>query len=159
MVKNDSYGIAKVIRLGWQQNYRGLVNDEFLDNLDKNEEQRVLRIKENFNDKNTIVLVNDEEIVGFVRYESSDYKDYMNAGEVCALYILDGYKGLGYGKKLFEAAIDDLRKQGYEKFIVGCFKGNKANEFYLHLGCEKIGERMIIRGTQELLENVYCYKK
>ena len=159
MVENDSIGIARVMRLGWQQNYRGLVNDEFLNNLDTNEEQRILNIRNNFNSTNCVVLLNAEEIVGFVRFEKSDYESYLDAGEVCALYILNDYKGLGYGKKLFLSAIENLKTQGYKDFIVGCFKGNRANDFYLHIGCEKIGERIIVRGNQELEENVYYYKK
>lgn len=39
------------------------------------------------------------------------------------------YKGQGYGKKLFETGIQELKNMGYDKMIVGCLANNPSNEF------------------------------
>ena len=38
--QNDCYDIAHVVTVAWQETYRGIVNDEFLDNLPNTEEER-----------------------------------------------------------------------------------------------------------------------
>ncbi len=153
----DIEAIQKVITLGWQQTYRGIVNDNFLDNLSLNEEDRIKRSKEKFDEKNNNVLVLEvnNKVVGFVYYDKSDDIDY---GEICALYILKEYKGYGYGRKLFESATKELKKMGFDKIIVGCLEGNKSNEFYKHIGCKLKGSRIFSKAGEDYKENVYYYE-
>jgi hypothetical protein len=45
--KKDCYEIANVVTIAWQETYRGIINDEFLDNLPNTEEEK----------KHTIILM------------------------------------------------------------------------------------------------------
>lgn len=44
-----------------------------------------------------------------------------------AIYILGKYKGKDFGKKLFEAGVEELKRMGYDKMIIGCLVGNPSN--------------------------------
>lgn len=56
-------------------------------------------------------------------------------GEVVAIYTLPEYWGTGVGKLLMEAALEDLRKQGFTRFLLWVFGANlRARRFYEKCG-------------------------
>lgn len=100
--QKDCYGVAHVVTVAWQETYRGIVNDEFLDNLPNTEKERGERSFNNFdeNENHQFVLEVDGEIVGFVNVGYSDDEDYKNQGEIFALYMIKKYKGNGFRTSL-----------------------------------------------------------
>jgi len=56
---------------------------------------------------------------------------------------------------MFDYAKNELKKQGYNKMIIGCLDDNPSNEFYLHMGCNFIKTNPIKIGEQNLIENIY----
>lgn len=82
-----------------------MANNSYNNSSEKNNHQLVLEV--------------DNKVVGFVNVGSTDETDYDNCGELHAIYIMSEYKGQGYGKKLFEAGINELKKMGFNKMIVG----------------------------------------
>ena len=103
------------------------------------------------------VLEVDGKVIGFVNVGSTDEKEYDNCGELHAIYIINGYKGNGFGKKLINIGIEELKKMGYNKMIIGCLEGNPSNEFYKHIGGEFIKKRVFKK--LNLPENVYYFNK
>ena len=157
--RKDCAEVAHVVTIAWNETYKGIVSDEFLDNLYSNEEERARNSYNNFNEKENhqYVLEVDEKVVGFVNVGSSDESDYENCGEIHAVYIINGYKGYGFGKKLIEAGIKELKSMGYNKMVIGCLVGNSSNEFYEHIGGKYIKQRIFEK--LQLQENVYFFKK
>ena len=157
----DCYDIAHVVTVAWQETYRGIVADDFLDNLSVNEKERGKKAFDKFNeaDNHQFVLEVDGKIVGFVNVGSSDEKDYNHCGEIHAVYIIGGYKGYGFGKKLIEAGINELKSMNYDKMIIGCLAGNKSNDFYKHIGGVFVKTRTFNLPDQQLPENVYYFDK
>lgn len=157
--KEDCDCVQKVITKAWQQTYRGIVNDDFLDSLSYTEKDRITHSLESFNENNNKYLVLEvaNKIVGFVRYDKADDSKYIDYGEIIALYILNEYKGYGYGKELFEKAVLELKKLGYNKMIIGCLDKNPTNEFYKHMGGVLTSTRIFSRTGQNLQENVYSF--
>ena len=153
----DCSSIEKVITKSWQQTYKGIINQETLDNLFTNEEERIHYSIKNFNnnDYETYVLEVNKQVVGFVNCGES--REYKNTGEIFALYIIEEYQGYGYGTELFLNAYNCLKNQGYNKVIVGCIDKNKSNKFYENIGCIKIGTRIIEKSGQKFVENIYVY--
>lgn len=100
----------------------------------------------------------DDKVVGFVSCGKASDTNFNGYGELFALYIVEEYKKKGYGKKMYEKAVNQLKLIGFDKMIVGCLKGNPANGFYEYMGASKIGERIIFRNNQKLIENIYVYK-
>ena len=154
----DCKNIANIVTTSWNETYKGIVPDWFLDELKSNEELRAEKaIKEYDENKNNyIVLEVNREAVGFVWYGKSDDIEFDNCGEIIALYIISQYKGNGYGKKLMETAINELKNLGFDKIIIACLKGNPSNEFYKHMGGVHIKDGEYKR--LKLPENIYLYK-
>lgn len=158
--KKDCYEIANVVTIAWQETYRGIINDEFLDNLPNTEEERGKKTYDSFNenDNHVFVLEIDNKVVGFIKVGITDDKDYLNCGEIYSIYIIKKYKGNGFGKKLIEKGIEELKKLNCNKMIIGCIKENPSNEFYKHLGGKYIKQRIYRLPNQELIENIYYYE-
>ncbi len=156
--RKDCDGIARVVTTAWNETYKGIVPDEFLDNLKENEEERIKNSYSKFDENNNhqYVLEIDNQIVGYVNVGSTD-EEIPNCGEIHTVYIINGYKGHGYGKKLVEAGIKELKDMGYDKMVIGCLQGNKSNDFYKHLGGKLIKTRIFEK--LQLPENVYYFDK
>ena len=157
--RKDCAAVAHVVTVAWNETYKGIVPDEFLNNLYINEDERAKNSYNNFNEKENhqYVLEVDNKVVGFVNVGSSDEKDYENCGEIHAVYIINGYKGHGYGKKLIDAGIQELKSMNFDKMVIGCLDGNPSNEFYKHLGGKFIKTRIFEK--LQLPENVYYFEK
>lgn len=124
-----------------------------------NEKERATNSYNKFdeNDNHQYVLEVDNKVVGFVNVGASDETDYSNCGEIHAVYIINGYKGSGFGKKLVEAGIKELKTMGFDKMVIGCLVGNPSNEFYKHIVGQYIKQRIFKK--LQLLENVYYFEK
>ena len=157
--KEDCAPVVPVATVVWNETYKGIVDDDFLNKLYEAEEQRAKEIYNKFNeeDNHQLVLEVDNNIVGFVNVGDTDDTNYDNCGELHAIYILGKYKGKGLGKKLFEAGIEELKKMGYDKMIIGCLVGNPSNDFYKHMGGKLIKTRIFEK--LQLPENVYYFEK
>lgn len=156
-LKEDIPSIQRVVTISWKETYKGIVPQSELDELENTEELRIKNSYENFdeNDNNQFVLEIDNEIVGFVNIGKTEDKEYENCGEIFALYIIGKFKGQGYGKKLFERAVLELKKLGFNKMLISCLKGNPTNEFYKHMGGIYIKDGIYKR--LNLKENVYYF--
>lgn len=152
----DCADIAHIVTTSWNETYKGIVNDEFLNNMINTESARTERAISSFDDKSNhqFVLEVNNKIVGFVKVCENEEE---NCGEIQALYIINGYKGNGYGRKLVEVGIKEIKKMGYKKFIIGCLEGNSTNNFYKHIGGKYLKQRIFNLPNQELNENVYRY--
>ena len=155
--KEDIPNIESVVTNCWQQTYRGILNDDFLDNLSNNEKIRAKKMTERFGTGTDffLVLEIDGEIVGFANIGPTEDKRYRNCGEIYALYILKKYHKFGLGKKLVEASFEELKKRNYKKAIIGCIEENPSNEFYKHIGGNFVRKRAFKIAGQEMFENVY----
>ena len=157
--RKDCADVAHVVTVAWNETYKGIVPDDFLEGLYLNEEQRAINSYNKFdeNDNHQYVLEVDGKVIGFINVGSTDEKEYDDCGEVHAIYIINGYKGNGYGKKLINIGIEELKKMGYNKMIIGCLVGNPSNEFYKHIGGKFIKKRVFEK--LNLPENVYYFDK
>ena len=133
----DCEQIEHVTTLAWNQTYKNIVNDNFLKHLINTEKERAEKSKNKFNINKTQIFV----------LEINN-----------RLYILEEYKGLGYGKKLVIEAIKYLINKNYNKMIIGCLDKNPSNEFYKHIGEELINKRVFSNTGEDLIENVYYFE-
>jgi len=155
--RNDCAAVDHVVTIAWNETYKGIVPDDFLNNLYLNENERSANSYNKFSefDNHQYVLEVDNNIVGFINVGSTSETEYDNCGEIHAVYIINDYKGNGFGKKLIEVGIQELNSMGYDKMVIGCLVGNPSNEFYKHIGGKYIKQRMFER--LQLPENVYYY--
>lgn len=154
--KNDFQALSKFITKAWNETYRGIINDEFLDKMRTMESERCNHFSENFNEKNNMqyIIKKDSEIIAFLKLSKDNDKDYI---EVQSLYVLKKYQNIGIGRKLMQKALDEAKKLGNKKLIIGCLEKNKANGFYKKMGGKIINKREFKLYNQTLYENVYEY--
>ena len=157
--KEDCASVAHVVTVAWNETYKGIVNDDFLNGLYENEEQRANNSYNKFNEKDNhqLVLEGDNKVVGFVNVGDTEDTTYDNCVELHSKYIISDYKGYGFGKELLKAGIEELKRMGYDKMLIGCLDGNPSNEFYKHMGGKLIKTRIFEK--LQLPENVYYFEK
>lgn len=156
-VRDDSSKIAHVVTIAWNETYKGIVSDEILSNMYKNEKDRAQRAYDNYNEEenNQYVLEVDDEVVGFINIGKSYTDGFDGCGELYALYIIGKYKGFGFGKLLVNKAKEELKKMGYDKMIIGCLDKNPSNEFYKYMGGKYIKTHIFEK--LNLDENLYLF--
>ena len=151
----DSDELAHSIALVWNTTYKGIVDDDFLKGLLDSENQNAERLKNNINDQpDYYVLTLQGKIIGWIHY-TLDSDKYENAAEIHSLYILKEYQGNGYGRLLYNYAVQNIEKKGIKKLIIACLDGNPSNNFYKHLGGKYIGNHLF---REEYLENIYLFE-
>lgn len=157
---NDAEKVAKIKIEGWQTAYRGIIDDEFLDNMNLNEE--IEKRKNNIEDGVDIIVAElNNEVVGFCLYRNyiKDPEMYHNANcEISSLYVKSSLKRNGIGTKLMQHVIQKLQNQGKTQMILGCLKENyPSRTFYERMGGKLLKIEKITFGNNEYEEVIYEY--
>lgn len=156
---NDAAGIAKVQVDSWRTTYKGIVPDDFLQQLSYEKREEVWREAT----KSTLVFVAEEEngqIVGFIcggKERSGKYEGY--DGELYAIYILKEYQDRGIGTLLVKELSKAMSESGFRSMIVLVLDENPATYFYEALGGKLIGYDEIEIGGMPLKERVYGWRE
>ena len=81
----------------------------------------------------------DGRLAGCCALRPLDSADYPNAAEMKRLYVRGGYRGLGLGRQLVEAALDAARQAGYACVLLDTLDDMEAaRTLYEDLGFEDI---------------------
>lgn len=150
--------VAEVTVKCWNEAYKGIVDDIFLKEIKTKIDELTERAEKSLNNDNEkYVLEVNNKVVGFINFSESNQEEYNGYGEILAFYILEQYHGYGFGRKMFEFAVNELSKK-YNKIIIKCLSDNKTTKFYEHMGAklDKVIKRKT--GYQILNENVYIYE-
>jgi len=128
----DKQAVAEVHVRSWQEAYRGLMPDAYLDGLDPDE--RAARYTFGSDDplrRSTIVSAVDGIIDGFATMGPTRDADLPGSGEVYAIYVDPGSWGLGVGRLLMEATRSRLSHLGCTQALLWVLEGNgRARRFY-----------------------------
>ena len=158
--KEDAYEYARVSSKCWLESYPGIIDQEFLDLINTEEElqKQKERILEHFDDKSfRYILKDNNKSAGIFRIRETKYDKYKDAIELGALYLLDEFKGKGYGKEIWNFVINKAKSLGYNKLVIGCLEKNPTNEFYKHMGGKLVSTNPITINNKEYIENIYYY--
>ncbi len=139
--EDEIRGKAYVHWKSWQESYRGIVDDGYLDRmtLAQTEEKAFL-----WRD-NILVAKDRARVVGFAGYGTARGEE--GAGEVFALYVLEEYQRRGIGYALMQKALDELAN--CRTVYLWALKENaKAIRFYERVGFRPDGmEKEITLGA------------
>lgn len=157
---DDIERIADIKIEGWQTAYRGIIDDDFLDSMDR--EKEIEKRRNNVeNGANIIVAEKDKNIVGFCLYRNynKDTDKYPNADcEISSLYITSKLKRNGIGRELMQYVIKLLRKEGKKQMILGCLKENYPSRvFYEKMGGKILNYDEIEFGNKKYGLAIYEY--
>lgn len=151
--EKDIEKVAKIITEDCKIAYKGIIDDEYLKNLDYKDKEKSIR--EKYQKQKSIVL--EEGIVkGYSRFgENRD--EEKDLGELYALYVEADERGKKIGEKLLRKTASILKERGYKEMVIWCLKENKkARKFYEKMGGKLYKTRNIEIGNKEYAE--VCYK-
>ena len=134
----DAYDYAACHVSCWLSAYKGIVSDDFLDSMPVEIERRTERYRQAFTVPDNCeyyCVIYAERMIGFLFISKSSDEDKPLAGEVVAIYLLEGYWGRGYGRKMMDYAVEKLRHIGHNEIILWTFeKNDRARRFYEKYG-------------------------
>jgi len=140
----DFPAMAGILYQCWNEAYRGIVNDTYLDGLSM--DGLLERLLQNRVSCRFLAAEIDGDIAGFCRYSlPQEGKE----GAVSELYVSTKFRRRGVGRALLNAAAEDFRQLGLQSMILGCFEDNhSARTFYEKAGGDAVYVQNILIGGQ-----------
>lgn len=145
----DAHDIAQVHVRSWQDAYRGLLPQDFLDDLaveDRRDMWSRVLTSTNEPRQRTFVATTSNEVVGFAHVgPATDV--YADVGELRAIYVVAPAWGTGCGRALMAASAQAMRDVGFAEALLWVLAGNRrARRFYEVAGwacddAERVDER------------------
>ncbi len=160
----DAFSIAKVSVNCWKSTYKGIIAEEYLENLSYEQREQAMKstiISLSMNKKFIFVAEDDTDgIVGFVSFGENREDDKNYKGEIYAIYILKEYQNKGIGKLLFKNAVDKLKENSLFPVIIWVLAENiQACRFYVFMGGTKIKEKYISIDHKNYNGVAYSFKE
>lgn len=154
----DQAGMAKIKVDSWQQTYKGIIDQKYLDSL--NYEEQTKKYIASFDEyKNTVLVAEDSnthEIIGYACFspEANDFAD----SELVSIYLDPKHTKKGIGSSLFREVTKELKKYNKKTMILWCIKDNKnAIKFYEKLDGIKAFDKMAKIGNKVYQEYGYLF--
>ena len=155
----DVKDISRIYALSWKFAYKGIIPQAYLDDLKEDhwESAFINWIKDNV--LTAQILFKDSKPIGCVAYGKSRDKLLPDYGEIVSLYLLPEYFGKGYGNKLLDIALSDLKESGYNSIYLWVLKDNqRARRFYEKNGLRCNNDEYILEIMGEQIIDVrYVY--
>ena len=140
--KEDAYIIGEVHSDAWKQTYQGVFSQEYLDS--DSAEARRKEFLHSLVDENHLYLLIEEagQTAGIVKLVSNG-----NELEIASIYILEEYRGRGFGRKVLEYIFSEYKDN---KIYLWVLEANlNARIFYEKCGFKLTDKvRLIDRGGE-----------
>jgi len=118
----------------WQSAYKGIVSDTFLSGMATEKEQRIGRYKKVLAEPGNCeyyCVCHGEVMVGFCIIQKSQNERLSWIGEIWAIYLVDEYRGKGFGEEILDFAVNELKRVSPEEIFLWVFESNlRARHFY-----------------------------
>lgn len=158
-LKSDSdnmLAISNIYEQSWKYAYRGIIPDEYLDSIPFGRWANGL----NAPGRCSLLLFDDNKLLGISSYCKARMADMEGWGEIVSIYLLPEAMHKGYGEKLMQAVISELKKIGYQKVYLWVLEKNiSARRFYECFGFTLSGRILIDTfAGKELREVQYIFE-
>ena len=154
--KTDINVISTMARAIWPETYSSIISDaqiKYMLNLFYSHES----LEKQFDDHHIfyIALMN-AETVGFASYA---HDNKTGVYKVHKLYVHPMLHGKGFGKKLLDRIIADVKPAGATAIRLNVNRQNRAIDFYKRYGFELVGEEDIAIGEGYFMNDYVMEKK
>lgn len=127
----DVEAISQIHALSWKAAYQGIVPQKYLDELQKDSWVTAFNNWINNGILKVMLIIENDIPVGCIAYGQSRDEKLPKWGEIVSIYVHPCYFGKGYGQKLLDAAVFELKNDGYKNCYLWVLKENmKARLFY-----------------------------
>ena len=153
---SDIDALAYVHSTTWRATYRGMVPDDFLDELTPEKsagywKQTFERMKSG---SLVFALEIDDTVVGYTSGGPARELPEVD-GEIYTLYLLPECHGEGFGALMLRHLLDALRATGFETFGVWVLLDNPARDFYAHMGAVSVRTKEITVAGESVIEELW----
>ena len=142
VLPEDASAYADCVISCWQTAYRGIVPDDYLNNMSAEREKWIEKYRNalsNPDDCDYYCAVYGEKMIGFFVMNKG------HADNFWAIYLLEEFRGKVYGTKLMDFAINELRRAGDNQVCLWVFEDNsRARRFYEKRGFAFDGTARIV---------------
>ncbi len=157
---DDVPAIARAHVDAWRASYTDLLPRAVLDHFDPDESAKYWRGIIGGRDIRhvTVAVTDDDSVVGFASCGPNRVPDPDYPGELYSIYLLEAYRGSGFGRMLFNAVDEYLHQQDLIPFQLWVVAGNDvAESFYRALGGRRVASQPgTLRGA-EIREHAYAF--
>lgn len=157
---DDIPEVAKLHLESWNRTYKGMIDQDYLDNMKNNLDKRIERMKNEFSLRKMIVAVIDDEIVAFSEFTlTNEFSNQLDIDcELCGLYVKNEYVGRGVGTVVFNYVVDIFKKNNKNKMGLWCLKDNiNAINFYENKGGKKTSTKTFGLAGKEYIEIAFQF--
>jgi L-amino acid N-acyltransferase YncA len=128
---SDARAMARVYVHTWQQTYRGLVPDPYLDAMTVGRAERaILRRLDHVSGICSVAEADSGQVTGFVTGGPARAPDDIYSGEIYELYLLKAYRGRGTGRQMVQVLSDRFSRMGIHSMMVWVLARNPYRHFY-----------------------------
>lgn len=157
--KEDIEAVVDIQISGWKTAYKGIVDDNTLNRMNRDEKIEIR--KKDYNQNGFIVAELNKKVVGFCRYiDTNNFtKDVPDIDcELLSIYVKPELKFKGIGTKLFKSVVNEFKNKNKKKMIIWCLKDNEpSKKFYTKMGGKIIKEKIIKIEEKEYYEVGFVY--
>jgi ribosomal protein S18 acetylase RimI-like enzyme len=109
---------------------------DYLDELSELEKHiNFKKLKEKIESKEMLMIMSENRIIGWIRFSFFwDEHPFINM-----LYIIEEYRGRGYGTRLVAYWEEKMKQLGYVTYMTSTQSNEDAQHFYRKLGYKDIG--------------------
>ena len=152
---DDRKAISRIFERSWRYAYKGIIPQDYLDSIEEGRWIPLIDIP----GWKTMICIENGEYAGTSTFSRSRSKEYPDDGEVISIYLLPEYTNKGYGKRLLEAVLNEMRKEGYREVFLWVLEENTAaRKFYEGFGFLCSGDYTETAiGKKKLREVRYVY--
>ncbi len=153
----DSAGIAAVHVASWRSTYRGLLPDNYLEQLAVEPRERYWAGLLCAAAPTQVMFVAESQgqIVGFAAGGAERSGKYHYQGEVYAIYLLEEYQRQSIGRRLIESVASRLAQVGMNSMLIWVLTENPARRFYEALGGSAAAVQLVVIGGTSYEETGY----
>ncbi|BAY87014.1 GCN5-related N-acetyltransferase [Calothrix parasitica NIES-267] len=158
-ILEDTKDIAVIHVKSWQEVYKGLIPQSYLNNLSISQREKSWQNILTNSQTRTIVQEIDDLVVGFANFgKTRDVdKDSKVTGEITSIYLNFEYWRKGLGTELVKYILKDMRNRKFTQTTLWVLDTNQiARKFYEKMGFKPDGATKIdVRENFELREIRY----
>lgn len=134
----DAYTLINIKDNIWKSEFIDLLPNGIINDMNKNIEKRINHLIDQINENNRIFIsIVDDVVAGYIFYAKASNEIYGQSGEIREIYVLPEYRRKKVGTKLFEKAIEEIKKLGLNSMVISCPKEFNSLSFFLNQGGKK----------------------
>jgi ribosomal protein S18 acetylase RimI-like enzyme len=155
---SDAVAVAAAHDESWRTAYQGIIPGTELDKLinRRGPEWWDSAIRKG---SRISLLQFGDQVAGYSNYGRNRARSLSYDGEVYELYLRPEFQGLGFGRRLFNAARKDLLQSGLKTLVVWALSDNEpAAEFYRALGGRAVARSSERFGSKVLDKVAYAWQ-